>query len=62
MGARGEAAVGGVGEGGHCDQVDMIGHEAVAPDFLLGLKRRFAQNIKVQRIVSIVDPENRTIV
>jgi len=28
--------------GGHCDKVDMIGHEAVAPDFCLGLKRRFA--------------------
>ena len=37
--------------GGNCDEVDMIGHETVAPDFCSGVKRRFAWKIKVQRIV-----------
>jgi len=36
---------------GHGDEVDMIGHETVAPDFGLRLERRLAQKIKVQRIV-----------
>ena len=28
--------------GGHCDEVEMIGHETIAPDFCFGVKRRFA--------------------
>jgi hypothetical protein len=32
--------------------MDMIRHEAVAPDSCLGLERRIAQKIKVQRIVA----------
>jgi len=35
--------------GRHGDQVDVMGHETVAPDFGLGVERRYAQKIKVRR-------------
>ena len=37
--------------GGHRNKMNMIGHETVAPDLRLGPARRFAEKIKVERIV-----------
>jgi hypothetical protein len=40
--------------GRHSDKVDMIGHEAVAPDFRLGIERGFAEQVDVQRVVAFL--------
>ena len=36
----------------------MIGHEAVRPDFRLGLQRCLAQKIEVQRVVSFIEEDS----
>jgi branched-subunit amino acid aminotransferase/4-amino-4-deoxychorismate lyase len=36
------------------DHVDMIGHQAITPDFSMGLLRGLAQQILVKRIVALI--------
>ena len=38
---------------GSDDNVDMIGHQAIAADFSVGLLRGFAQQILVKRVVAL---------
>ncbi len=45
---------------GNDDDVDMIGHEAITPDFSVGPLRRFTQQIFVKRIVAFFKERLRT--
>ena len=42
------------------DDMDMIGHEAIAPDLSTGLFCRFTQQIFVKRIVALLKEGLRT--
>lgn len=43
--------------GEYSDDMNMVGHKAIAPDLCLGLVGPFAEQIDVQPVVSIIEED-----
>jgi len=51
----GERAPEPVGVGGHEDDMNVVGHQAVAPDLCTGLRRRLGEKIAVQPVITLFE-------